>query len=163
MKESQILSFIRNVEEENYSFGDWGHNDHLVTAVWYLEQGSDGFNQIRQIIKKYNDSQGLEEANKGSYSGYHDTLTCFLVKGIDIFLKSLPTNQSIMSRVMLTQKAFQDFRGDILVHYSKEILNSVAARSKWIAPDLQSLEMWLETCSNRASGQSDIDMKGLDG
>ena len=105
MEENQIHDFINNVEQENYTFGDWHHNDHLVTAVWYLEKDTDGFNKIRQVIKEYNDSQGIESANSGSYSGYHDTLTCFLVKGIDSFLKSLPTDTSIAWRIMFTQKA----------------------------------------------------------
>ena len=69
MEESQIHDFINNVEQENYTFGDWRHNDHLVTAVWYLENDSDGFNKIRQIIKTYNDFQGIEEAHRESYSG----------------------------------------------------------------------------------------------
>jgi hypothetical protein len=113
----------------------WTHEAHLVTAIWHLLNYGylEALCYMRARIIEYNVASG--GANTIS-SGYHETLTQFYLKEIDFYLKYRENvNQSfneICEDFLKTEYATKEYP---LQFYTKERLQSLKARSKWVKPD----------------------------
>jgi hypothetical protein len=115
----------------------WTHEAHLITCVWHLEN----YNQLESIcllrsrIITYNVSVGGQNTVTG---GYHETLTQFYVKIIYSFLRNLDdpnlTFEQKCEKLLNSPLASRDYP---LVHYTKELLFSLACRAIWVEPDLK--------------------------
>ena len=129
----EIKSFIREFEACSLPKSRWTHEAHLLVGLWYLShhQAGDALSIVRRRIRAYNDAVGTANTDT---SGYHETLTCFFLRGIKDQLvrdnsKSLPDSLSLLLDSPLVNKDWP------LTFYSRERLFSITARHQWLAPD----------------------------
>lgn len=118
---------------------EWTHEAHLVTCIWHLEQ----YNELESIcllrsrIITYNQSVGGQNTTTG---GYHETLTQFYVKIIELFLKNLDNPnlnfEEKCDRLLKSPIANREYP---LEYYTKELLFSLTCRATWVEPDLKAL------------------------
>ncbi len=143
----EIERVIDGFEAETLKLADWHHREHLIVATHYLTRsgGEEGVEVIRAGIQRYNASQGIEQTPT---SGYHDTLTIFLARGIAAFLATLPADLDVAARVEHVVTQFGDFmiRRVGLRYFTRERINSETARRGWVEPDVRPMEEWLRDC-----------------
>ena len=141
-----LEELVRAFEEGTLPRARWGHHEHVLVAVWYLERG-EGVARIVKGIQAYNASHGIAQMPDG---GYHDTLTRFLSAGIEAFLRALPEGVGVAARADAAARAFGAMREDVLTYYSREVIGAWEARTGWVAPDVGSMAAWREECRRRA-------------
>ncbi len=123
---------IRTLEKEK-----WTHFAHLTTGLYFLKTHDqhDATCRIKSGIVAYNIAVGGE--NTGN-SGYHETMTIFWMEVLHFFVNEFPEDTLLeLSKRFLTspladKKLPMDF-------YDAETLMSPLYRSRYIAPDKQSL------------------------
>lgn len=117
---------------------EWTHQAHLQVGLWHvLEHGPDeALRLLRERIRAYNEATGGVNSDD---SGYHETITRFYVRRIAQFLSrrehAAPIDRLAEELIaeLGDQRLLQKF-------YSRERLESVAARRGWVEPDLRSLD-----------------------
>ena len=117
---------------------DWNHRAHLTVATWYvLWYGPDAaLDRVRDAIRAYNAAHGIVQTPTG---GYHETITRFYVRLVSRAVYRAGVSGSLAQLV----NRVVDECGDKeipYVYYSRERLQSFDARSRWIEPDLASLD-----------------------
>ena len=133
-----IKKLIEKFAEGNIRKEDWHHYEHLVVAVWHLEE--DSFEVALEKIKKgillNNKRNAVIQTKNG---GYHETLTIFLVKAIaNVLKKSECSKLNLIDKISYVEEYFGDFRAFVLTFYTEEKINSWDARIFWQEPDLKS-------------------------
>jgi hypothetical protein len=130
----EMAAFIDEFEGGKLPKARWTHHAHLMTGLWYLSYHppDEALAIVRRRIRAHNEAVGT--ANTDS-SGYHETLTCFFLHGIADHLaahrgESLPVSLALLLQSPLADKNWP------LASYSHERLFSVAARRRWLEPDL---------------------------
>ena len=134
--DAEIYSLVRSFETRTIAKSHWTHRTQLVVGLYYCHTLPFAMakNVMRDGICWLNDTHGTPNTN---YSGYHETLTTFWLKRIWNFV-----DEKIMATASLTTLAnalivrFND--PDLpLKYYSRELLDSAAARRDYLSPDLQ--------------------------
>jgi len=116
--------------------GDWTHAAHLRTA-WLFLRGhalDDAHLLMRVGIIKLNAAHGLVET---SSRGYHETMTRVWLALVSAAQRQGPVLAD--SREFLRTHKELLGKDAPLRHYSRELLFSVAARARFVAPDLAPL------------------------
>ena len=135
--QDEIENLIRAFKECKLSRSDWTHQSHLIVALWFLFHYSQeaATNCIRAGIMRYNSAIGIETTFT---SGYHETITLFLIRIISNFLASERVNYSIVD---LANKVIQIYDNKDLpfAYYSRDLLMSWNARKNWVEPDMKSI------------------------
>lgn len=118
---------------------EWTHEAHLITCAWHLEN----FDQLESIcllrsrIITFNQSFGGQNTTTG---GYHETLTQFYVKVIELFVKNMDNpNYTFEEKCEKLLNSPIGNREYPLEYYTKELLFSLPCRAIWIEPDLQKI------------------------
>jgi hypothetical protein len=117
----------------------WSHHAHLTVGLWYLvrHERREATRLIRRNIKKYNRAHGIVTTKT---SGYHETITLFFIRVVSKYLNEASANTiSIVELLHGLVDAYGD-RNLPLAYYSKERLMSSDARTRWLEPDLKSLD-----------------------
>lgn len=116
----------------------WTHHAHLTVGLWYLvhHEKARATALIRQNIQKYNLAHGIVTTKT---SGYHETLTLFFIHMVSRYLSEASTTSSIVELLHGLIYSYGE-RNLPLRYYSKERLMSWEARSRWVEPDLKSLD-----------------------
>jgi hypothetical protein len=116
----------------------WNHQAHLTVGLWYLvrHEKREATALIRRNIQKYNRAHGIV---KTKTSGYHETITLFFIRVVSKYLSEACTNNSIVELLNGLIDSYGD-KNLPLVYYSKERLMSCEARTRWLEPDLKSLD-----------------------
>ena len=132
----EIEAFIRAFEACTLPKPRWTHHAHLLAGLWYLSHHppDEALAILRCRIRAHNESVGTPNTDS---SGYHETLTCFFLRGISAHLaadrgETLPDS---FARLLRSSMADKDWP---LASYSRERLFSVTARREWVEPDLVS-------------------------
>jgi hypothetical protein len=115
---------------------EWTHAAHFAAAFWLLRRpGVDVVREMPGIIRAYNEATGV--ANTDS-SGYHETITLASLRASRAWLSGRPDE---VLHVALTGLLGSEFgrSGWLLEYWSKPVLFSVAARRRWVEPDLRAL------------------------
>ena len=117
---------------------DWTHEAHLAATLWLIRDRPDVDvdARIAGIISRYNESVG--GVNDDS-QGYHDTITHVFVAGIRLHLAGRAANEPLVDAVDALLASPMGQRDWPLGFYSRNRLFSVAARRKFMAPDLAPL------------------------
>ena len=131
----EIEDFIDEFERGKLTKVRWTHHAHLVVGLWYLtlHSAEEALVIVRRRIRAHNEAVGTANTDT---SGYHETLTCFFLNGIADHLaahrgESLPVSLSLLLQSPLAEKDWP------LASYSRERLFSIAARRRWLEPDLR--------------------------
>ena len=114
---------------------EWTHEAHLAASLWIARDRPeiDPRQDLAAIISAYNVSVG---GVNDDTQGYHDTITQVYVEAVRMHLLRRDGGESLMQLVnaLLTSPLG---KRDLPLHfYSRELLFSVAARRKFIHPDL---------------------------
>jgi hypothetical protein len=117
---------------------DWTHEAHLASCLWLLRTRSniDVARELPEIIARYNESVG--GVNDDS-QGYHESITQFYVAVVWAFLRKRDPAEVLVNLVNALLVSPLGDRALPMRFYSSELLFSVAARRKFIAPDLRAL------------------------
>lgn len=117
---------------------EWTHEAHLAATAYLLlrHREIDLDRELPGLIRRYNESVGGINSDT---SGYHDTITCVSLLGVRLFLSGTELGESlheIVNNLLLSPMGRRDwpFR-----FYSREHLLSVAARRKFVPPDITDL------------------------
>ena len=115
---------------------NWTHAAHLRTAWLFLRRHAvdEAHLLMRVGIIKLNASHGLVET---SSRGYHETMTRIWLALVSAAQRQSPTVDD--SRDFLATHEQLLSKDAPLRHYSRERLFSVAARARFVAPDLAPL------------------------
>jgi hypothetical protein len=133
-----IKELVEKFAEGNIRKEEWHHYEHLVVAVWYLEEYSFevALEKIKKGILLNNKANGVIQTKNG---GYHETLTIFLVKAMaNVLNRPELSKLSLINKISYVEEHFGDFKMFILTFYTEEKINSWEARVFWQEPDLKS-------------------------
>lgn len=119
----------------------WTHPAHLTVALWFLSH----YPQVESIarirvgirvgIRRYN--QAVEIHNTAT-SGYHETITQFWIRRIQLFLHQQSSTLFTLEQCNELIQQCCDPKLP-LQYYSHDYLMSWQARSTWVEPDLRPL------------------------
>jgi hypothetical protein len=113
---------------------DWTHEAHLRVGLWHLLRFSpeDALDHLRQGIRAYNVACGIVNSDT---SGYHETLTRLYLALLQHFLDSQDRRMPDDELAEILVRSLGD-RELPLKYYSRGRLYAVAARKRWMEPDL---------------------------
>ena len=115
----------------------WTHEAHLGACLWLLSERPDIDidAEIDTIIRRFNDSVG---GVNDDTQGYHDSITRSYVAGVRLFLSGTKETglAARVNAMLLSDVGRRDWP---LRFYSRELLFSVAARRRFVEPDLAPL------------------------
>ena len=116
----------------------WTHGAHFATALWLILQRPDIVPErdMPDMIRRYNESVGGVNSDMG---GYHETITQASLHMTRMTLAALPpdsTPASAFAALMASPLGNKDW---LFAYWSRATLMSVAARRRWVAPDLKPL------------------------
>jgi hypothetical protein len=136
-RDEELLALVESFEQCTVPKEQWNHRAHLVYAlVMMLRHGADGgAKTIREGILRYNAALCVEQTMTG---GYHESLTRFYIWVVQRFVETCDTRKSLgeLSDELWAACGARDLP---YRYYSRERLNSWAARTQWLEPDLQPL------------------------
>jgi len=136
MTQHEIIELVRSFEDCTLAQSQWTHSAHLTVALWYLIQDPlTATNQIRCGIQRYNQAHGVESTPN---SGYHETITQFWIRLIQIYLCCVNVHDSLLSLANQLTNHYSD-PSLLFEYYSRDRIFSPEARSHWIEPNLKSL------------------------
>lgn len=112
---------------------DWTHEAHLAACLYLLaaRPDIDVGGEIAGIISRFNESVGGVNDDHG---GYHDTITHAYVAGVRLFLHGR-AGGGLAQQVNALLTSPIGRRDWPLGFYSPELLFSVEARRRFVAPD----------------------------
>ncbi|MFM7403770.1 MAG: hypothetical protein ACKO1N_06680 [Erythrobacter sp.] len=118
--------------------GDWTHEAQFAAALWLLRNHSKLTRPaaIRALITGYNEATKTPNTDS---SGYHHTITLASMKAARHHLASYPAEaplHAVLSSLMMSELGKSDW---LLAHWSRDVLFSVAARRRWVEPDISPL------------------------
>jgi hypothetical protein len=115
---------------------DFNHAAHLYLAAHCALSlpRSEALDGVRQRLKRFLARQGVRTTRM---QGYHETLTRFWFEAVAAIIETLPASQRTVDRVgPILVERLSDTRLT-LQYYSRDRIMSWAARTGWLAPDLQ--------------------------
>jgi hypothetical protein len=130
--EAEIERVVRGFESCATGKDSFSHHDHLAVAVWYLRQDEkQALNLMRASLNRFLDHHDCR-------ANYHETLTRFWIElvrrtldGLSGELRLLDATNAVVAGLDNSRISFE--------FYSKEVVESQAARNGWIEPDLKPL------------------------
>ena len=128
--ESEIEAMVRGFETCATGKDDFSHSDHLAVAVWYSRQDQErALDLMRASLHRFLDHHDCR-------ANYHETLTRFWIMRVQNVLAELPAEltlvtatNAVVERLGNSRLAFE--------FYSKELVDSAAAKEGWVEPDLK--------------------------
>lgn len=134
--ENEITELVQAFENCTLARSGWTHSAHLTVALWYLTQNPlTAVDQIRSRIQRYNDAHGVESTPT---SGYHETITRFWIYLLQIDLDCVVIHDSLLNLANQLMNRYSD-PTLLFEYYSRDVIFSPEARTRWIEPNLKSL------------------------
>lgn len=133
-----IARLINGLRDCTLPESEWTNAAHYAGAAALLEEVglAAAEAQMPGYIRRFNESVGGVNSDM---EGYHHTITIFLLKRIDKFLKPM-TSASLEEKVVALLSSPLVEKTYMLGFYSKDLLFSVKARRDWVAPDLKDID-----------------------
>lgn len=130
--EAEITQVVQGFETCVTGKDSFSHPDHLAVAVWYLRQDeTHALNLMRASLHRFLDHYDCR-------ANYHETLTRFWILLVRRTLNELPPDlglldvtNAVVNRLNNSRIAFE--------FYSKEVVESAAAKEGWVEPDLKGI------------------------
>jgi hypothetical protein len=136
----EVERLVREFEACTLPGERWTHEAHLTVALWYLmhHPEAEATRLIREGIRRYNLSRGVEMTKDG---GYHETITLFYIRAISRYLANARDERTQTTAALVDGlMAACGERNFPFEYYSRERLLSWEARTRWLEPDLKSLD-----------------------
>ncbi|HEX8723609.1 MAG TPA: hypothetical protein VF736_23535 [Pyrinomonadaceae bacterium] len=133
--DEEVEGVVRAFESCALPPAEFNHREHLAVALCYLLRLSDGeaLSRLRAGLGRYVGAHGI------SPSLYHETITVFWLRRVRAFIGRPGLGRDLAAMV---NDLAEECGGSRLVYdyYSKELLDSDAARRGWVEPDLKPLD-----------------------
>ena len=140
--DADVLALVEAFEKRTLPKAEWTHAAHLTVGLYYCLNYPFGAarNLIRDGIYWLNDTHGTANTET---SGYHETITCFWTKTVNDFLAKRDRGAALA--VLANDLVLSCGDPNLpLRFYSRELLFSVEARLNYVAPDLETDELFYE-------------------
>jgi hypothetical protein len=123
----------------------WTHEGHLAACTWILRKRPDIVPErdLPAIIAAYNVAVG---GVNDDMQGYHETITQLYIAAVRAHLARSDIGEPVVAAVNALLASPLGQRDLPLRFYSHDLLFSVAARRKFIEPDLLPLSAMAEIC-----------------
>ena len=130
MTNAEILTLVDRLERCLLGKEEFHHRDHLAVAVVYLYSADieAAMDRMRTSLKRF-------AAHHGVTGLYHETLTRFWLMQVD---RRLDRSECLKQSVSKVRESLND-KNLTFEYYSRERLESKAARETWLKPDLKEL------------------------
>ena len=130
--EAEIEQVVRGFESCVTGKDSFSHHDHLAVAVWYLRKDErEALNAMRASLHRFLDHHDCR-------ANYHETLTRFWILLVQKTLAGMSAELSLLDAINAVVGKFDNSR-IAFEFYSKQVVESDAARKGWIEPDLKPL------------------------
>jgi len=117
----------------------WTHAAHFVATLYLLHAHPELVleRDLPGIIARYNEASGTPNTDGG---GYHETITQLYIRAIRGFVARQPAGLPLFELCnRLLASPIAD-RGYPFAYYSRDRLFSIAARRRWVEPDIAPLD-----------------------
>ena len=119
---------------------EWTHAAHLTVGAWHVDRHGpvEALTRLRDGIRRLNESHGNVNTTT---DGYHETITAAYVMLLAAYLEACPPGlplDACVERLLASPLAARDM---LFTFYSRERLQSVEARARWVEPDLAPLRL----------------------
>jgi len=130
-----INDLVQRFLDRSLRRSEWTHEAHLSIGLGHIREygPAEALKRLRKAISQLNGSYG--NANTAT-NGYHETITRAYVELLTQYLGTYPNDCSldrIRDDLLASPLAHRDA---LLAFYSRDYLNSSAARLAWAEPDL---------------------------
>ena len=130
--EAEIEQVVQGFEACVTGKDSFSHPDHLAVAVWYLRRDEkQALSLMRASLHRFLDHYDCR-------ANYHETLTRFWILLVRRTLSEqapdlgiLDATNAVVNKLNNSRIAFE--------FYSKELVESAAAKEGWVEPDLKTL------------------------
>ena len=133
--DEEALDVVRRFESCELPTADFNHREHLLVALCYLLRmgDADALSHIRARIGKYAAAHGVNP------NLYHETITAFWLKRVRAYLERTGHGHGL---AQMTNALAAECGSSRLIfeYYSKELIDTEAARREWVGPDLRPLD-----------------------
>lgn len=125
------VEFLTAFEECTILRQEWTHAAHVRMAWLYLTKlpFADALDAVRSGVQKYNRSLG-------NSTGYHDTITVAFVR---VIAHRIQNGEKFAAFRERNPDLFDRTLPALLRHYTRDRLDSAAARDGFIEPDVEAL------------------------
>lgn len=132
--QDEIEAVVKRFELCTTGKDKFTHQSHLTVAVSYLLK----YNEEQATVKMRLGLHRLLDHLGVGQEKYHETLTVFWIKTVREVLNHLDQRSSLLAK---TNAVIERLGPSRLVFdfYSKDVLESAAARNYWVEPDLKPL------------------------
>lgn len=135
----QIDNYFEDFEASALSRDVFTHDAHLLVAVYYLNKFRDvdqSLEAMRAALVRLNNANDVP--NTG-VSGYHETVTRFMMLAIEYFLYTQPETFNLTEKVNAVLDSELNLSKFPFFFYSHALIHSFEARQGWVEPDLRPL------------------------
>ena len=133
--DEEAEGIVRRFESCELPPAEFNHREHLLVALCYLLRmgEEDALKRVRAGIDAYVAAHGINP------SLYHETITAFWMKRVRAYLTRARADAGLADLVNGLAAECGSSRL-IFDYYSKELIDSEAARRSWVEPDLRPLD-----------------------
>jgi hypothetical protein len=129
-----IEAVVQGFESCKTPADDFTHQEHLVVATWYLYGSTEGeaLAKMKKGLCRFLNHHGV------GLEKYNETITLFWLKMVRQVEAGLTTTASLTE---VANAALEQLGNSKLIfdYYSEERAKSEEARTRWVEPDLKSL------------------------
>ncbi|MEM9937267.1 MAG: hypothetical protein AAF768_00335 [Pseudomonadota bacterium] len=116
---------------------DWTHEAHFAAALWFIRHPErDAEREMPSTILAYNEATGVPNTDR---EGYHETITLASLRMAERHLRTHCEAARLGHVLSTLMDGPLGHSGWLLTYWSRPVLFSVAARRRWVGPDLQKL------------------------
>lgn len=131
----RIERVVRSFETCACSAAEFRHREHLTVIIWYLSKfpQDEAAARMREGLYRFLDHHGVDRRK------YHETITLFWVRKVAALLAGAEQERSLAQLANDVIEACGDARL-VFSYYSRELIDTSAARDGWVEPDLRPLD-----------------------
>jgi hypothetical protein len=131
----EIEEVVRRFEAGTLGAGEFHHRQHLTVVLLYLWQFpvDEAAARMREGLYRFLAHHGIGRRK------YHETITIFWLRKVCSLLDHAGESFSTIERANEVLKACDEARL-IFEYYSQGLIDSDAARARWVEPDLRPLD-----------------------
>ncbi len=131
----ELEEVVRRFEACAFGAGEFHHRQHLTVVLWYLWKFpmTEAHARMREGLYKF-----LAHHGHGRQK-YHETITIFWLKKVRALVDGAEEGLSSVEMANEVMEACGDAQL-VFAYYSRELIDSDAAREGWTEPDLKALD-----------------------
>ncbi|MCC6327560.1 MAG: hypothetical protein IT174_03520 [Acidobacteria bacterium] len=133
LSEDEIMELVRSFEACTIRREDWHHAEHLVVALFYLNNHDIDAATEKMRLGIFSLLRNAFEVDLDKEMPYHETLTIFWMRTVAAFNISKNGTSLLEKANEMIEKYDKDYP---LKFYSRELLFSDEARAKYVEGDL---------------------------